>query len=161
MKNLHAVALGRLGGAKGGPARAAALSAGKRRAIARAAALARAAGLTSLRRSEIARTAARARWSAGTATAAPESVRRLLKTYAPAQLRWSTPNDRYAIVRAILLNGEAEARSWLRSKMTDTEVRELVRSYGGAGCNEPERARLRATLRLTTDDIPRRDYLGF
>jgi hypothetical protein len=42
-KNPHAVALGRLGGAKGGPARA------KR--------------LTPERRQEIARTAARARWS--------------------------------------------------------------------------------------------------
>lgn len=41
MPNLHAAALGKLGGLKGGPARAAALSAGRRREIARAAALAR------------------------------------------------------------------------------------------------------------------------
>jgi hypothetical protein len=39
--NPHAAALGRLGGLKGGPARAAALSAKRRRAIARAAAHAR------------------------------------------------------------------------------------------------------------------------
>ena len=39
--NPHAAALGRLGGLKGGPARAAALSARRRRAIARHAALAR------------------------------------------------------------------------------------------------------------------------
>jgi hypothetical protein len=39
--NPHAAALGRLGGLKGGPARAAALSAKRRRAIAKAAALAR------------------------------------------------------------------------------------------------------------------------
>jgi hypothetical protein len=39
--NPHAAALGRLGGLKGGPARAAALSAKRRRAIARAAARAR------------------------------------------------------------------------------------------------------------------------
>jgi hypothetical protein len=39
--NPHAAALGRLGGLKGGPARAAALSAKRRRAIARQAALAR------------------------------------------------------------------------------------------------------------------------
>lgn len=40
-KNPHAVELGRLGGIKGGPARAAKLSAGKRRQIARKAAEAR------------------------------------------------------------------------------------------------------------------------
>ncbi len=39
--NPHAAALGRLGGLKGGPARAAALTARRRREIARAAALAR------------------------------------------------------------------------------------------------------------------------
>jgi hypothetical protein len=39
--NLHAAALGRLGGLKGGPARAAALSAKRRREIAKAAARAR------------------------------------------------------------------------------------------------------------------------
>jgi hypothetical protein len=39
--NPHAAALGRLGGLKGGPARAAALSAKRRREIARAAARAR------------------------------------------------------------------------------------------------------------------------
>jgi hypothetical protein len=39
--NPHAAALGRLGGIKGGPARAAALTARRRRAIARQAALAR------------------------------------------------------------------------------------------------------------------------
>jgi hypothetical protein len=40
-KNPHAAALGRLGGLKGGPARAASLSARRRREIAKAAALAR------------------------------------------------------------------------------------------------------------------------
>jgi hypothetical protein len=40
-KNAHAVALGKLGGAKGGAARAKALSPAKRKAIARAAARAR------------------------------------------------------------------------------------------------------------------------
>ena len=39
--NPHAAALGRLGGLKGGPARAAKLTPGRRRAIARAAAIAR------------------------------------------------------------------------------------------------------------------------
>jgi hypothetical protein len=41
VKNPHAAALGRLGGLKGGPARAAALTARRRRAIARQAARAR------------------------------------------------------------------------------------------------------------------------
>ena len=41
VKNPHAVALGRLGGAKGGHARSASLSPDRRREIARAAALAR------------------------------------------------------------------------------------------------------------------------
>jgi hypothetical protein len=40
-RNPHAAALGKLGGLKGGPARAAALSAARRRAIARSAARAR------------------------------------------------------------------------------------------------------------------------
>jgi hypothetical protein len=40
-KNPHAIALGRLGGLKGGPARAASLSARRRRAIAKKAARAR------------------------------------------------------------------------------------------------------------------------
>lgn len=41
MKNPHAVALGKIGGLKGGKARAAALTAAQRRAIAKRAALAR------------------------------------------------------------------------------------------------------------------------
>lgn len=41
VRNPHAAALGRLGGQRGGPARAAALSARRRREIARTAALAR------------------------------------------------------------------------------------------------------------------------
>lgn len=155
------MALGKLGGAKGGRARAARLTSLRRREIARDGALARAASLSATSRSEIARKAARTRWTRDTAADAPEAVRRLLKSYDPARLRWQTPNDRYAIVRAILVNGDSEARTWLRSRLADGEVRELVRSFGGAGCNEPERARLRAELGLTTTHIPQRDYLGF
>ena len=62
-KNRHAVALGRLGGEKGGPARAKALSARRRREIATHAGLARAGALTAAERKELARRAALARWS--------------------------------------------------------------------------------------------------
>jgi hypothetical protein len=62
-KNRHAVALGRLGGEKGGPARAKALSARRRREIATHAGLARAGALTAAERKELARRAALARWA--------------------------------------------------------------------------------------------------
>ncbi|HTB60402.1 MAG TPA: hypothetical protein VLC06_21180 [Polyangia bacterium] len=62
-KNRHAVALGRLGGEKGGPARAKALTARRRREIATRAGLARAGSLTAAERKELARRAALARWS--------------------------------------------------------------------------------------------------
>jgi hypothetical protein len=65
-KNLHAVALGKLGGSKGGKARAENLSAEELSAIGRKAGLvggkARAEALTDKRRSEIAKKAAAARW---------------------------------------------------------------------------------------------------
>jgi hypothetical protein len=62
-KNPHAVALGRLGGAKGGPARAKALSARRRREIAIQAATARALSMSAVERQALARRAAAARWS--------------------------------------------------------------------------------------------------
>jgi hypothetical protein len=65
-KNPHAVALGRLGGKKGGPARAAKLTARERSESARKAGLAsgkaRMTSLTAKQRSAIARKAAVARW---------------------------------------------------------------------------------------------------
>jgi hypothetical protein len=67
-KNPHAVALGRLGGKKGGPARAEKLSREELSEISRKAGLvggnARAKALSARRRREIARKAASARWSA-------------------------------------------------------------------------------------------------
>jgi hypothetical protein len=69
-KNPHAVALGRLGGAKGGRARARALTARRRREIARHAAAARTRSLSAQERRELARHAALARWSAATPAAA-------------------------------------------------------------------------------------------
>jgi hypothetical protein len=66
-KNPHAVALGRLGGKKGGPARAEKLTAEELSTIGRKAGLAggkaRAAALTPARRKEIAKKAAAKRWA--------------------------------------------------------------------------------------------------
>jgi hypothetical protein len=165
VKNAHAVALGRLGGAKGGKARAQALSPARRREIASAAGRARAQGLSAARRRQIASEAVRIRWSRrvppASAADAPIEVRRLLKTYDPGELLWSVADDRYAVVREILVRGDKRAKRWLDRALSRKEVRELVRSYGGAGCSEPERVKLRNDLGLTVEDIPVRPYLGF
>jgi hypothetical protein len=164
VKNAHAVALGRLGGAKGGRARAKGLSASRRSEIARAAGRARARALSPTDRKALARRAAVARWAPKfritTAAQAPVAVRRLLKSYDPAALRWSSSDDRYAIVRGILLKGDIEARAWLQGVLRPAQVRQLVRAYRGAGCSEPEREKLRAELRLAPTDIPVRPYVG-
>jgi hypothetical protein len=44
--------------------------------------------------------------------------------------------------------------------LSPSEVRELVRGYRGAGCNEPERVKLRNGLGLSVKDIPVRPYIG-
>ena len=61
-KNPAAVALGRLGGKKGGKARAEKLSAAQKSAIARKASAARMTKIPAKRRSEIGRNAIMARW---------------------------------------------------------------------------------------------------
>jgi hypothetical protein len=164
MKNPHAVALGKLGGAKGGRARAAVLSARRREEIARVAGTARWRSVPSEGRAAIARKAALVRWRRAverlSAADAPVAVRRLLKTYDPAALRWADPDDRHVIVREIVLRGDAVAKRWLRRKLSRTEVRSLIRAYAGAGCNEPARAVLRKKLNLTVKEMPVRPYLG-
>jgi hypothetical protein len=95
-----------------------------------------------------------------TAADAPESVVKLLKSYAPNELWWRTTDHRHLIVVAILTRGNAEAKDWLWSVLSLEEVRDLVRQYAGAGCAEPARAQLREQLGLTTADIPTRAYLG-
>jgi len=164
-KNPHAVALGRLGGLVGGPARAKALGAKRRQEIATRAGLARTTALSPRERAGLARLAARARWATARAVTsgadAPQSVRRLLKSYEPAALRWSEPGHRYVIVREIVLRGDDEALRWLRSVLGRNQVRALVRRHGGAGVSEPDRAKLRKDLDLTSADIPFRPYLGF
>lgn len=255
-KNPHAVALARLGAAKGGSARARALSPGERREIARRAGLARARGLSGRRRRQIAERAAAARWSGRlpeligplfwphaldeirlpdradvvllhviehgssaqvawlrrrfgdrairtwirkrrgwgigverllpwasrpeiegwwredpnlriwaerhliTAADLPEAVRSLLKTYEPLGLLWAEPNHRYLIAREVLTRGDEEARVWLWATMKRENVVELVKDFRGAGLAEPDRARLRQELGLTTEDLPVRPYVG-
>jgi len=92
VKNPHAVALGRLGGTKGGLARAKALSPRRRREIAKQAGAARARALSAPERRDVARRAAAARWfqrsQIVTAVEAPLTVRKLLKNYDPNELRW-------------------------------------------------------------------------
>jgi hypothetical protein len=89
------------------------------------------------------------------------AVRRLLKSYDPAALRWKNRNDRYAIVREILVRGDAVARRWLGGRLSRDYLRKLVRAYRGAGCAEPDRQVLRRKLALTARDIPVRPYIGF
>jgi len=95
------------------------------------------------------------------AAEAPDVVRRLLKGYDVSTLSWANRDHRYAIVRAILVRGDDQAAHWLGGILRRNEVRALVRQYRGAGCNEPERRKLRRQLRLTVSDIPSRPYLGF
>jgi len=95
-----------------------------------------------------------------TAADAPESVQKLLKSYHLDDIRWEEKNDRHVIVVAILTRGDSAAKRWLWSVLSRSDVRDLVREYGGAGCAEPDRALLRRQLRLTTADIPKRAYLG-
>jgi hypothetical protein len=95
-----------------------------------------------------------------TAADAPESVRRLLKSYEPQALLWGHPGHRYIVVSEILARGDDEARAWLWDTMERRQVIEMVREHRGAGLAEPVRARLRDELGLTTDDLPVRPYLG-
>jgi hypothetical protein len=96
-----------------------------------------------------------------TAADCPVSVRQLLKSYDPAQLRWHEPADRWEIVAAILTRGGADAREWLAGQMTREELRELATNFRGAGLDEPDRARVRAELSLTEVEIPARPFIEF
>jgi hypothetical protein len=147
MKNPHAVALGRLGGKKGG----------------QTGGTARAAALSPDRRRQIAREAAEARWAPKGLAARinfPESVGRLLKSYDLASLRWERAQDRWAIASAVLVRGSSEARGWLTDRLSWSEQRDLAARFNGAGLNEPERIRLRELLSLTVQEIPERAFLG-
>lgn len=91
----------------------------------------------------------------------PLEVRQLLKSYDLGQLRWSDRGHRWAIVREVLTRGGITARTWLPTMLSAAEVRALVVDLEGAGLNEPQRARLRAELGISLDELPLRPYLGF
>jgi hypothetical protein len=96
-----------------------------------------------------------------TAADCPLSVRQLLKSYDPAQLRWRDPTDPWAIVSAILTRGSAHAREWLAVQMTLEELRRLATDFHGAGLDDPDRARVRTELSLSEAEIPPRPFIGF
>lgn len=78
----------------------------------------------------------------------PAACRRYFWEYAPDQLSW--PESRDTIVRRLLRVGDLESLSWLRSRMTDAELRNFIRQRQGCGL-EPRHLRFWAVVL----DIPR------
>jgi hypothetical protein len=110
MKNPHAVALGRLGGLKGGPA-------GGR---------ARASALPPARRVEIAREAARARW-----TGISPALSDLFPGYRIQDL--TLPRDVDLVMLHVLTRGGPEHRSWLIRRFGNQGIRNWIREHRGRG----------------------------
>ena len=109
MKNPHAVALGRLGGLRGGP------SGGR----------ARAAALTPARRRQIARDAARARWSL------PQAFAPLFPGYAFAKI--VLPEQTDLVMLHILSRGGLEHRRWLDRRFGASRIRSWIVNRKGRG----------------------------
>ena len=109
MKNPHAVALGRLGGLRGGPI-------GGR---------ARAAALTPVRRRQIARSGARARWGL------PSSFASLFPGYAFAQI--VLPEQTDLVMLHVLTRGGLEHRRWLVRRFGDARIRTWIINRKGRG----------------------------
>lgn len=126
-KNPHAVALSRLGAAKGGAARARALSSTQRRDIARQAGLARAKALGARRRAEIAQRAAAARWSGRL----PELLSPLFWPNALDELR--LPERKDVAFLHVLARGTASQVRWLRGRFGDRAIRAWARTGHGWG----------------------------
>jgi hypothetical protein len=110
MKNPHAVALGRLGGRKGGAA------GGRGRAEA----------LSARRRVEIARGAALSRWGR-----LPERLRPLFPGYDFEQLR--LPDHLDLVVLHVLTRGGEEDRRWLVRRFGDRGIRRWILERRGRG----------------------------
>lgn len=70
--------------------------------------------------------------------------------YDPDELSW--PESRDTIVRRLLEVGNLESLSWLRSHMTDAELRNFIRQRRGCGL-EPRDLRFWAVVL----DIPREE----
>ena len=64
------------------------------------------------------------------------------------------------MVKEILLRGDETARRWLGTMLKPHQVRDLIRTYRGAGSNEPDRAKLRRELGLSSTEIPVRPFVG-
>ena len=109
VKNPHAVALGRLGGLRGGPIGG----------------HARAAALTPARRRQIARSAARARW------AVPPSFASLFPGYAFAKI--VLPEQTDLVMLHILTRGGPEHRRWLVRRFGAARIRSWIANRKGRG----------------------------
>ncbi|MBN2573086.1 MAG: hypothetical protein JXP73_00845 [Deltaproteobacteria bacterium] len=112
MKNAHAVALGRLGGKKGG--------------------LSRASRLPPARRREISKQAAAARWEGRL----PELVRPLFWSYHFDELR--LPDSEDLVMLHVLAYGSTEQRNWLRQRFGDAGIRRWVVDHQGKGLTEKQ-----------------------
>jgi hypothetical protein len=110
MKNPHAVALGRLGGLKGGPL-------GGR---------ARAAALSSRRRAAIAREAAAARWGQ-----LPQPLRVLFPGYRFEDVR--LPRDLDLVMLHVLSQGGEDHKRWLVRRFGDQAIRRWILKNRGRG----------------------------
>jgi hypothetical protein len=110
VKNPHAVALGRLGGLKGGPA-------GGR---------ARATSLSARRRSEIARNAALSRWGR-----LPPRLRPLFPGYDLDQLK--LPDHLDLVMLQVLTRGGDDHKHWLVRRFGDRAIRPWIVANGGRG----------------------------
>lgn len=110
VKNPHAVALGRLGGLKGGA------SGGR----------ARAAALSAARRTAIARAAASARWGR-----LPELMRPLFPGYQLESLR--LPDHVDLVMLHVLTRGGDEHKRWLVRRFDDSGIRRWIVQNQGRG----------------------------
>jgi len=110
MKNPHAVALGRLGGLKGG----------------RKGGRARAAALSPRRRADIARCAAAARWGH-----LPDFLRLLFPGYRLEELR--LPRDLDLVMLHVLSHGGDEEKRWLVRRFGDGAIRRWIVKNRGRG----------------------------
>ena len=118
MKNPHAVALGRLGGRKGGTA------GGRGRAEA----------LSARRRVEIARGAALSRWGR-----LPDRLRPLFPGYDFGQLR--LPDHLDLAMLHVLTRGGEEDRCWLARRFGDRGIRQWILERRGRGLTDRQMSR--------------------
>ena len=115
MKNQSAVRLGRLGGLKGGPARALALSESRRRAIGRQAAV--------------------ARWQG----ALPKLLRPLFWQNRLADINFQQHTDH--VVLQVLAYGDSRQVNWLRRRLGDDGIRKWIVARRGKGLTRKQMLR--------------------